>query len=864
MINSHTNMRKFTLLLALMVTATTVTVNAQRRFPFFWKKKAKTETVEKKKPSEYDKLFKKKHVTATGLFTLHLMEGKVYFEMPLRLMEKDMLIGSTVTSVSDNGNAVVGSKPNDLLHVKFTHNKTHVQMRQVNTDYITGDKQIDEALRKSSQAAILNNQKILAYSNDSSAVVFDMTDVFLGDNKRMSPFDQNSLYASYNRTQSYQAENSYITGIKAFSDNVSVKSCLSYTFSLSNAQGKTVVKDRPFTAELTRSIMLLKEKPYRPRLADYRIGVFFTERERLGDGANTTAPVYYANRWDIQPSDTAAYKRGEKVRPVKQIVFYLDNTFPEKWRPYLKDGITQWNELFETIGFKDVVAVKDFPSDDPEFDPDNIKYSCVRYAPSSIENAMGPSWVDPRSGEILNASVYLYHNVVKLISNWLFVQTSQTDQRVRTTDIPDEILGDALRYVLSHEIGHCLGLMHNMGASANFPVDSLRSPYFTQLNGTTPSIMDYARFNYIAQPGDWERGVKLTPPRFGEYDKYAIRWTYTPVFDAETPENEAVITGKWISEALRKSPVYRYGKQQIHGVCDPRSQTEDIGDNSVRATKYGIKNLKYITSNLEKWISKGDDNYEYRQSLLDGIVEQTAKYVTHVAGNVGGYFVNEVKEGDSMPRFAAIPATQQKEALNYLFELYYDLDWLDNKQLLAKLPVSGSPKQTIQNFMLKRILRIPLSVSAYEGLGEGGLTASEAFNMVYNFVWKPTISGRSLTEEQMNLQKQYLLSMAENAGFSLTGGTSGRSLQQATALDKLENVCCHDFCYGAGLERKPVGGFEWEPLNRFAATAKVTAADLYAYIMKAQKLMRQRVGSALGKTKSHYELLLKMLEVSLK
>ena len=224
--------------------------------------------------------------------------------------------------------------------------------------------------------------------------------------------------------------------------------------------------------------------------------------------------------------------------------FYIDNTFPEKWKPYLREGVTQWNELFEQIGFKDVVAAKDFPTDDPEFDPDNIKYSCVRYAPSSIENAMGPSWVDPRSGEILNASVYLYHNVIKLISNWLFVQTAQADKDVRTVNIPDEMVGDALRYVLSHEIGHCLGFMHNMGASSTFPVDSLRSPEFTQKYGTTPSIMDYARFNYVAQPGDKERGVKLTPPRFGEYDKYLIKWTYTPVFNVNSAEEEAIITGK--------------------------------------------------------------------------------------------------------------------------------------------------------------------------------------------------------------------------------------------------------------------------------------------------------------------------------
>ena len=799
-------MRKKILLLAAMVVASSTTIDAQRKFPFFWKKKkAKTEqTTPAKKESEYDKLFKKKHEIAKGLITLHLLDGKVYFELPVNLINKDMLIGSTVTSISDNGNAVVGSKPTDLLHVVFTRNKTHVQLRQVNTDYITGNTQIDEALRKSTLGAILSNQKIQAYNNDSTAIVFDMSSVFLGDNKKMSPFDKNSIYGMYNRTENYQSDCSYISQIKAFKDNVSIKSCLSYTFSVSNSQGTSLIKDRPFTAEMTRSIMLLKEKPYRPRMADYRIGVFFTGREQLGEGAKTTAPVYYANRWDIQPSDTAAYLRGEKVKPTKQIVFYIDNTFPEKWKPYLREGVTQWNELFEQIGFKDVVAAKDFPTDDPEFDPDNIKYSCVRYAPSSIENAMGPSWVDPRSGEILNASVYLYHNVIKLISNWLFVQTAQADKD--------------------------------------------------------------ARFNYVAQPGDKERGVKLTPPRFGEYDKYLIKWTYTPVFNVNSAEEEAIITGKWISDAIKENPVYRYGKQQVYGVVDPRSQTEDIGDNSMKATRYGIKNLKYIMNNLESWISEGDDTYEYREDLFIGIVEQLAMYVTHVAGNVGGYFVNEVKEGDTMPRFAQIPKAQQKEALNYLFEIYNDLDWLDNKNLLTKFPVSGSPKQTIQNFMLRYILPVPFQVSQYEGLEKDSFTAAEAFNMIYNFVWKPTISGRTLTESQMNLQKQYIYMMMQTAGFTIKG--AGKALAGEKLLDinhrQFGYTCCQGHAIKEGVMHNPVAGFEWKPLNRFSMTAKVTQADVYAYIAKAKQLMQQKAATASGKTKAHYELLLKMLDINLK
>lgn len=296
-----------------------------------------------------------------------------------------MMIGSTVTNVSDNANAIVGAKPTAPLLVKFTRNKTNVQLREVSTDYIASESSIDSALVKSHSDVILANPKIAAWTKDSTAVVFDMTSFFVSDNKKMTPFDENSVYGGYNRTQNYKSENSYLVDVKAFSDNVSIKSCLSYEFSVS-AQGKSIVKERPFTAEMTRSIMLLKEKPYRPRMADYRIGYFFTEREQLNPSPITSKPIYYANRWDLQPKDTSAYLRGETVDVIKPVVFYVDNTFPERWRPYIKEAVNMWSQVFEEeCRLRGAVVAKDFPMDDPEFDPDNIKYNCIRYAPISIK-----------------------------------------------------------------------------------------------------------------------------------------------------------------------------------------------------------------------------------------------------------------------------------------------------------------------------------------------------------------------------------------------------------------------------------------------------------------------------------------------
>ena len=783
-----------------------------------------------------------------------------------------MFIGSTVTNVSDNGNAIVGAKPTAPLLVKFTRNKTNVQLREVSTEYVASESSMDSALVKSHSDVILANPKIAAWTKDSTAVVFDMTNFFVGDNKKMPPFDENSVYGSYQRTQNYKSENSYLVDVKAFSDNVSIKSCLSYEFSVS-AQGKSIVKERPFTAEMTRSIMLLKEKPYRPRMADYRIGYFFTEREQLNPSPATSKPIYFTNRWDLQPKDSAAYMRGETVDVVKPIVFYVDNTFPEKWRPYIKEAVNMWAQVFEEeCRLRGAVVAKDFPTNDLEFDPDNIKYNCIRYAPISIKNAMGPSWVDPRSGEILMASVYVYHDFIKLVNNWLFVQTAAADKSVRTNEVPESIMGDAIRYVLGHEVGHCLGLMHNMGASNNVPVEKLRDPAYTQKYGTTPSIMDYARFNYVAQPGDKERGVKLTPPRFGVYDRYAIKWGYTPIFDKTLKEEEAYMA-QWITDSLKKSPLYRYGKQQFSTPFgDPRSMNEDLGNDAVKATKYGVKNLKYIMANMDKWLKDKDSDMSYRTSLIDDIIQQYALYSIHVASNVSGYYLNEVKDGDGQVRLRGLNKNRQKEALNYLFTLYSDLDWMDNKTLLSKIALSGSPKLTIQNYVRGLILSAPVVVSCYNSIDKTSLQPDEALDMVYRFVWKPTMSGKKLLDSEMSLQKAYVVNMINNSGLTLPKSLANQALvgESANFSIHFDKIChCEEMPSIAipsvsDKSLNPIGGFEQVPREMFSSTPSLTPADMYAYLQKVRRLLLAHRNVGTSKDRAHYEYLLRIIDNSIK
>ncbi|MCD7968926.1 MAG: zinc-dependent metalloprotease [Alistipes sp.] len=830
------------------------------------KKKAKAEaaadTTARVKLTKYDEFFKTDHEAAEGLINLHLMKGKLYFEMPIELLGREMLVGSTVTEISDNRNASVGSKPTEPLHVSFTLADEKVQLREIFHQYVSPDENIRQSLRRNTIGSVLTSSKIECYNNDSTAVVFEMTDFFASDNKKLSPFSPYAVFSSYKRNESFKKESSYIAGIKAFEDNISIKSSLTYTVTLTNSSGRTVMKDQPFTVDMTRSLILLPEEPARPRAADYRIGVFWTELSQLGSESHTTSPVYYAHKWNVLPSDSTAYLNGEPVDPQRQIVFYVDDTFPEWWRPYIKEGIEQWNELFAEIGFRDVIKAVDFPEEDSEFDPDNIKYSCVRYVPVNVQNAMGPSWVDPRSGEILNASVYVYHDVMKLVNNWLFVQTAPADEAVRSHEIPREILGDALRYVIAHEIGHCLGFMHNMSASSVIPVDSLRSPEFTQKYGTTTSIMDYARFNYVAQPGDKVRGVNTMPPRFGEYDRWLVKWTYTPALEAQSFEDERRITGEWITRTI-KDPVYRYGKQMSSPI-DPRSQAEDLGDDAVAATRYGVANLKYILENYNDWLPDGDEDSEFRQEILSEITGQMSRYIGHVYANIGGLFLNNVKNVDGIPHIEDLPRERQVEALRYLFELYGDLDWLDNRQFLSRMPVIGSPAERIRRTLATRIVNTQFKVALYTGVTDEGFTFRDCADMVYDFVWGPTINGRRPDAGQMHLQKRYIEGLMEVG--KLRSPSDGRSFTSIfDEEDHTPGLCSCGHHHGpAGLEEPygPVSGFEWAPRSVFM-NSQATEADCYAYLKKIQRLLKSRAVGAPADVRVHYDHLLMILEFAL-
>lgn len=852
------------------------------------KKKGETEKVEKPKVDKYTRMFvdDKSCVTARGPFlTLHKLKGKLYVEVPLKTIGREMLIASTISEASDTNLGTIGYKPKDPIHVKFTRLDTTLYLSQavVPPVYDRNDPHMARAIDRSTLPPIIHAYSLVCYNRDSSAMVVDMTRFFAGDNPLLAPIS-NTKGGVVNITGKFKSEGSAIDAIKAFEDNVSVKSYISYSVTADLLGLMVIKKDEPMTMKLTRTILLLPEEPMQPRLADARIGLFLTDRSRINGKKDKIEEFSVINRWKLQPSDMEAWKRGELVEPVKPIVFYLDDAFPALWREPIRRGALRWNKAFEKIGFKNVMRVEDFPKDDPDFDPDNLKYSCIRYVPAAVANAMGPSWVDPRSGEIINASVLMYNDVVKLASSWRFVQTAQVDERVRGKELPDDVFQESLEYILAHEIGHCLGLMHNMAASSAYPVDSLRSATFTREHGTTPSIMDYARFNYVAQPGD--RGVKLTPPDLGPYDEYVIRYAYQPLPDKKDLFDEEKTLRSWIDEKVG-DPVYRYGRQQLVARYDPSAIEEDLGDDALRAGDYGIANLKYILAHMEEWIPDEEDpDLSIRTALYEAAAGQFARYVNAAMLNVGGIYLRDVNSNTAGgPQAVPVAKERQRAALKWTLEQMKNASWLEEPALTAKLPLHVDLSFILRYNFCRTFFTYYKNVMLSSHIARNPYTPQEYMDDLYRIIFDNAIKGRPATAEERLIQRMFVETATDVASkqskliklggiaeayapsvdeIALMGlDASGVVARYLGPLREIEEQHGRGYIAAKLWDAEALSqGYGWQ-YNVNLRSIDESRALFYNVNDLILKLLRNRVQSATGETRAHYQALIFTIERSL-
>ena len=735
----------YTVLIALLFS---FQINAQRPVKADDDKK---ETAKKSKtPKSYKDIITKDAITDNGLFDVHKVKDKYYYEINDSLLGREMLMVTRISKTA-SGIGFGGGKQNTQV-LRWHKKDQNILLRVVSHNVVANDSlPVSEAVVNSNFEPVLYSFKIATKSKDSTSTVIDVTKLFTEDVKPLGyPQARRKSY----KISSLDSKKSFIESIKSYPQNIESRHVKTYKSSAppSNSSLGSV------SLEINNSMILLPKVPMKKRYFDQRVGWFARSQVDYGLDNQESESLKYLDRWrlEVKEEDIEKFKKGELVTPKKQIVYYIDRATPYKWRKYIKQGIEDWQVAFEEAGFKNAIIAKDPPTkeEDPEWSPEDSRYSVVRYLASPIPNANGPHVSDPRSGEILESDINWYHNVMTLLRNWFFVQTSAINEEARGVAFKDEVMGRLIRFVSAHEVGHTIGLPHNMGSSSAYPVDSLRSATFTKKYGTAPSIMDYARFNYIAQPEDV--GVALMP-NVGVYDKHSVKWGYRPILDAETAEDEKETLDKWILDN-QDSLLHRFGSAGI----DPSSQTEDLGDNAVKASEYGILNLKRIIPNLIEWTSEKGKDYTDLNTMYGQVLSQFNRYMGHVTTNIGGVYQFYKTYDQSGAVFTHVDKSHQKNCMNFLQkELFKTPMWMIDKNILNKIEFAGNTNRirATQSRTLNNILDFGRMARMIENEAINGNQAYSLIEMMSdlkNGIWEEVYTNKSIDVYRRNLQLAYL------------------------------------------------------------------------------------------------------------
>ena len=829
---------------------------------FPWKKNKKKETTEEVSKTDFEKIASESNLVSRGMFNVYAQDGKYYFEIPVSLLQRDMLVVNKLQRVPfELNDAGVNRGTNyETQMIRFEWNKEEKKIRVRQSRPLPESPENDaitRSVRDNFISPLIADFKLEACNADSTSVIIQINDIYDGSETSI-----NNVFDNINLGTSAVKDLSRIMSIKAFPNNIVATSELTTKV----REGMSAVN---VTVEVSSSLVLLPEKPMMGRLDDPKVGYFTKDLLYFSDSQQKTEEKKYITRWRLEPKpeNREAYLRGELVEPEKPIVFYIENSTPYRWRKYIKQGIEDWQVAFERAGFKNAIIAKELP-DSIAANADDINYSVVTYAASSKANAMGPSILDPRSGEILEADIMWWHNVISMVQEWITVQTGAIDPKARGTKLPDEMMGDAIRFVACHEVGHSLGLRHNMMGSWTFPTDSLRSKSFTdKMNSTASSIMDYARYNYVAQPGD---GVTAVSPHIGPYDIFAIEYGYR-WYGLPTPEAEKDVLYDFLNK--HNGRLYKYSEaQDPRSAVDPRAQNEDLGDDPVRSSELGIANLKRIVPEIIKWTTTGEkgQTYEEASRLYYAVITQWNNYLYHVMANIGGIYIENTTVGDGVKTYTYVEKEKQEASLDFLLNevlcyprWLFDTEISDYTFLLRKNPtgvIEYAPSQILKNTQgyifwdllsndrLMRMLENELKN------GKKAFTVVEMMDKMHNSIFATTIKGGTPDVMERNLQKGFLDALitaaAESEGVKINKQlttTSGNPYlfhhtpwcsHNEFAIEQAERM-------GARRELSFYGG----QVNRISDAISVKRGEL----LRIKKLLESRRNTSDTAARYHYD-----------
>ena len=786
---------------------------------------------------------------STGLMIMHRTKDKVLVEFPVRLLEKEMLLASSIINISDNGEGVVGQFTSPEVMFRFVRNGKKLEARMMTNQPLmreeTGKEGVASSLLKSASGGVYKSFKIEAFAKDSSSVLVNLAPLFLEHSDYSNPFSSyapNSMYGMVTRKFRCDTSRSFLKDIHSYPDNISVTCVLGYDVDYTAFGTITMQRNVPVTVTAARMLVLLPETPMDIRYANQKVNTAFLVRKQYVDEMSPLKSTHLVKRWRLEPSDKAAFKRGEKVEPKKPIVFYIDTLMPDSWKPYIKEGVEEWNKSFEKIGYLNAVQAKEWPKG-TDFSSSNIRHSSICYAPDWMYMAQTSMHTDPRTGEILNASVYIHHNFLSLLYSGRCTQTMASDPTARTLTLSEKQMGELLKVGIAQQVGRCLGLTDNMGASYHYPVDSLRSAEFTRQHGLTASVMDNIMCNYIAQPEDVEKGAVLVQPGIGPYDYFPIRYLYAPVV-ADKPEKELVTLNKWVEDAYTAHE-YHYGpRQEFYALYDPTALYWDLGDDPFKAADYQIQNLKISIANFMKWYAKEDYDISRRAELYASLIKLFTNRAMELSFWIGGLYLDEGKEGISFP----VSKEMQQKALNYLVKMSMDLDWLTNAEVKSSLELQDLIVDKTRKYIFQLLFDRIRNVALCSEKSDGEYSVKNYMDDIHSIVWKGVLQNRVLTNTEMLYQNAFIDYLVKNISKNMGGGTAKNAgRQQALRGDSFKMDIFNEansFVMG------------WQAQDIVPVNSHQDASVYWDMLLKIRNLLSSRISSASPDMKEYYGFLI--------